>query len=995
MNMKSNFTIYKLRILLSFSILFYFSQLLKAQQTYYYQSGSPHQLLAWNSQPNGNGTTPTGFHQGDSFIMSSNTQVTLTHYWSMGGQNAVLLVDSLVTFTLAADFQINSGAELIIKPGALVKTDTFELRGAGNLQMLGGSLELGKLNVVLPMLTGNYQLLGGEINLTGSGNQIVRGSRSYHQLTFSADSGVKTFTSAITGTNSIRKILISGANTLDQENRSIGNQFTDVEMTKGLWRLAGNGTKPDAAGNYQLTGGCIEWYGGSSVSSQNIRSGISYACILVNSPFINPSNGNISLANNGIFRILPHATWNMTNGNVGISGSPGSKVFVEGTFKVYHQQGLRGSNFTAVRNSVDSLIFDSNATVCYARNGIQSISAIPYFNLVIEGTDIKTCHDTLQIVKSLHRKVSASLSCLSVKWHSGASLIISGDVLPSTMLASSDEWQQNPDTVIFDLNGSYLARHSLRTKSLNRKSGQLYIDSSSLFLEGDLVSIDSISPLKQACIGIKSNRSFKVNASTARQEWKYIYLELPDDSVCFWSDTLYVSQLLHLAGGKLNASHLILQAFEDSIYSEFKGEASQLVQPLTYYYTLKGQAGWEYLSSPFRTPLSQTGLPLVYSGSGANVYKWNNRTSEWVLPVSSDSIGKQDVYAVYISQHQLPLKLTFRGRPDAHFNHSPFLAYDSSGQQQNFVGAKDGWNLIGNPFTYRIDWSKIQFDSSETVNHYHYMKPRHSSHYLAHNGFQGHSSLNGVILPFKAFFIKLGSSADTSTQSFNWNSNIQANPSFQTFKNRKAFWRISSTKTEAECVITLAGGNAKSVDLRLDAPAPSGSESLEEFLAIKFGNTSPAFLVKSLSDWPVEASLLLYIQKKNSLEAKIETSEPILAMLYDSLNGEWIELSTANKFTFSSSQQYYPLKFKATLPLGIDHHVDNVQEKPVFWFNQGRLKCNLEVNDLSIRELNGRLLYSGSIHDFSINLPQGIYLIEYQSANGLKHSYKILKSSHF
>lgn len=97
------------------------------------------------------------------------------------------------------------------------------------------------------------------------GNQIVNARSDCKNITFSG-SGSKFLSS---GCTPVGTIYITGNAILETLNFTFGDVTTSLIMDGGRFRLAGTGTKPDIQGVYNLTGGVIEFFGGTPLNKPN------------------------------------------------------------------------------------------------------------------------------------------------------------------------------------------------------------------------------------------------------------------------------------------------------------------------------------------------------------------------------------------------------------------------------------------------------------------------------------------------------------------------------------------------------------------------------------------------------------------------------------------------------------------------------------------------------------------------------------------------------
>ena len=227
-----------------------------------------------------------------------------------GAKNIIVeLADDLNVLSITTNemIQITPGGRLEIISGTLLETQsTFSrsISGAGDLYMTGGRYFITSIGETIdkPRLSGTYNIFGGLIELGASGNQKLRGGKSYHNLTFSG-SGVVTASATpnISGT-----VTIIDEKTLDLGPSTFGGAETNLVMRDDSRLISSaTGTFPAMAGSYDLTGGTIE-FANNSATNQSVRSPRNYYNIDITGYNVQNGAGNIN--------ILPAGTFSIRNG---------------------------------------------------------------------------------------------------------------------------------------------------------------------------------------------------------------------------------------------------------------------------------------------------------------------------------------------------------------------------------------------------------------------------------------------------------------------------------------------------------------------------------------------------------------------------------------------------------------------------------------------------------------------------------------------------------
>lgn len=306
------------------------------------------------------------------------------------------------TLTLNANAALAGTSSAFTLSNGIINTGNFGLSGtaSSSFTISGGTLQLGRASTLPEFPTiANYSITGGTIELTGAGNQVLRGGIAYNNLIFSGSSGNKTITSAI---SSIASVTISGGNIVDVSNNTFGGATTDFTMTAGRFRTQGTGTKPDMANDYNLTGGVVEFYGNTGT----IRSK-AYQNIEVTGTNVGNSSGNITLNSGGTFTVKTGGAFSI-NADA-ITGPTGSQtVTVENgaTFNCGNVEGFSGPpvglNNPSIRETIETIDLQAGSTIAYTSATAQKFTArSDYKNVRINGAGEKTVQGASTIAGNL------------------------------------------------------------------------------------------------------------------------------------------------------------------------------------------------------------------------------------------------------------------------------------------------------------------------------------------------------------------------------------------------------------------------------------------------------------------------------------------------------------------------------------------------------------------------------------------------------------------
>ena len=296
-----------------------------------------------------------------------------------GGENFYGLRKTAAgTTTMLSDVSIQGGAasSFTLSAGTF-DAGTFSFNSpAGSFNISNGLLRLARTGATLlpEFVVAPYNITGGTIELYGNGNQVLRGSRDYRNLTFSTG-GIKTVSSAITSI--IGTVLTQNSVTLDVSNNTMGGAGTNLTMTgTSLYKTAGTGTKPDALGTYTLGSGTTVEFTNSAGTTEDVRltAPTYYNLVVSGNNVANPSAGT------GI-KLQAGGTFTVKNG---------------GLFKLGSTNGFSGASTTSVANTNNPLIvLEDGSTVEYyggstGTNAQTITNVIPYYSLNFSGASVKT-----------------------------------------------------------------------------------------------------------------------------------------------------------------------------------------------------------------------------------------------------------------------------------------------------------------------------------------------------------------------------------------------------------------------------------------------------------------------------------------------------------------------------------------------------------------------------------------------------------------------------
>jgi len=294
-------------------------------------------------------------------------------------------------------------------------TAMFDNGGESQIRDAGGSISIdGKFitkdvegftgtSAAIPGITPVLNI-GCTVEYGRLGNQTVNARSDYKNITFSG-SGSKSLSS---GCNPVGTVYITDNAVFETLNFTFGSGSTNLTMDGGRFRLAGTQTKPDIQGTYNLTGGVIEFFGGTSSTKQTIRGSASifYHSIEINSLYVANSNANINLSAGGSFTIKTGSSFTINDESItGQSGTQTITLESGAKFICGDEDGFSGgtgTTSTSIRSDVENVSLSTGSTVEYSRASAQVFSARnDYQNVIISGGGEKTLNGPSAISEML------------------------------------------------------------------------------------------------------------------------------------------------------------------------------------------------------------------------------------------------------------------------------------------------------------------------------------------------------------------------------------------------------------------------------------------------------------------------------------------------------------------------------------------------------------------------------------------------------------------
>lgn len=263
---------------------------------------------------------------------------------------------------------------------------------------------------------------GSTVEYGRAGDQVVTSTlvispQVYYNIIFSG-TGTKTPTSAV-NVNTTGSVTITGTSSLivDATNNNIGltsANSTAFTMDGGVFKVGTAATLPLMDGTYTITGGVIQYNGGTlGTNAQSIKAKTYHAIEIYGTNVGNSAAVTLN-SNGGSFTVKTGGNYFMnTNSIISSSGTNTTTVVVEngGTFRTGNAAGFSGtilSDNTSISSNiaVANITLAAGSTVDYFRSTPTSVSGnqvitnrLDYQNLTLSGNGIKTAPSGTLTVK--------------------------------------------------------------------------------------------------------------------------------------------------------------------------------------------------------------------------------------------------------------------------------------------------------------------------------------------------------------------------------------------------------------------------------------------------------------------------------------------------------------------------------------------------------------------------------------------------------------------
>ncbi len=332
----------------------------------------------------------------------SGASVTITGSSTNGinkGTNGIFQIDGTIDMT-TTNLSNTSGS--VIVNGTLKTSSVSGLYGSGAATITSGTINLNSNSTI------EYNAISDQ-SITPSSTM---GGVTYYNITFSG-TGIKTpFPASSVNVNTNGTVKITGTTIVNALANNIGptttGNTTAFIMDGGIFELGTVATLPLMEGNYNLTGGVVEY----KAAGQTVRGGKTYYAIEVsNGSNVLAGAGDIALGTNGSFTVKNGGIFTITN-NKSINATPsdGTQTITlenRSTFDCGSNQGFNGFTeafgaWSSIDASVIHFNLDPGSTVEYMYAGNQPITnadGLVYGNLSISGSGTKTAPTGVLTIK--------------------------------------------------------------------------------------------------------------------------------------------------------------------------------------------------------------------------------------------------------------------------------------------------------------------------------------------------------------------------------------------------------------------------------------------------------------------------------------------------------------------------------------------------------------------------------------------------------------------
>jgi autotransporter-associated beta strand protein len=624
----------------------------------------------------------------------NNVTIGGTRTLALNGSNNLVLAGNLLVekgavFDNGGESQITStgGAPSIVIDGKFINRDKDNFTGSN-----------GAIPGIVPMLNPGCII---EYGLATGNLQVVTARNDYRNISFSG-SGIKTLAS---GFNPAGTVYITGTAVVDAQNNSFGDAGTNLTMDGGRFKLNGaNNPQPHMSGDYQLTGGVIE-FACNSISGQTIRSR-AYQNIEVSGLYVGNSNGNIFLNSNGTFKVISGGVFTINDNSIkALDNTSGQTVTVEnnGTFLCGNSKGFNGFTATLTDNSsihsnIPSVSLAAGmpgSNVHYTKAGDQPITnanGLVYGNLYLSGTGNKTAPNGKLTIQGNFLKNTAS-----VFQHNNGSVIFS-NASAAQMIESTVE----PNFIYYDLTNNNSSEAGLQINSNISLAHELtLLSSSKLSMENADIRLLSTAINTSRVASIPSTASVIYNGTGSFVVERYFPNANPLTKRAWRMVTAPVKQ----TGTIFENWQLAGATYDPTAISGNAGSGTLITGPVS------ATNGLDY------TPTNNYSLKRFINKAYTNI---SNTKSPLSIQVGSadDNLADNTAYFLFVRGDRNPA-LTNTANSNA-------TTLSSRGRLQHgaqHISVNNDIELVGNPYASPIDFNLINKSNNVYARRFYVWDP--------------------------------------------------------------------------------------------------------------------------------------------------------------------------------------------------------------------------------------------------------------------------------
>ncbi len=398
---------------------------------------------------------------------------------------------------------------------------------------------------------------------------------------------------------------------------------------------------------------------------------------------------------------------------------------------------------------------------------------------------------------------------------------------------------------------------------------------------------------------------------------------------------------------------------------------------------------WHLISSPVSQGIS--GSDLVPSGSGYDLYCYNEPTNEWV---NYKNTSVEPTWNTVNGSEFIPgrgyMMAYETANPTKQFTgllNSGTISFDLTKSGSNTY---NGYNLAGNPYPSSIDWKAVSgwTRSNLTLNsggYDIYIYNSTAGNYGTFNsaGLTGTNGATRYIAPGQAYFVK---AATTGSISLTNSVRIHRNPSY--LKESDEIERLIRLK-----IISLNTNYSDEAILEFGHESYGGSEKMTGFtekapsLMLPFEGSDYAirFMQDSDDEHLVPLRFIAGENGEYAFRTELDATYFRMAQLEDVMTGQIYDLKTQSDFQLSATKDDPTDRFILHLGLmGLEEHTNN--ELFTAYINGNILKINnlIGKGKVSVFDLQGRLIAGMDIsakgyYNLPLNQPSGLYIVHLQN----------------